>query len=574
MRGMAADRKKLGQILKEMELIREGQIQEALTVQKEEGGVIGRILVDLGYITDDEVMFALGAQAGMDVVDLDEMDISKEIVEKLQYSVARSLNVIPVAVDGNTLTVAISDPHNVSLFDDLKFMTNMDIQGALASADAITKAIDKFYESGSAAADFTNLYAELGEDGDVELIDEKGTVDIEKAAAAANAAPVVKLLNLILMQGIKDQASDIHFEPYETEFRIRNRIDGVLYEMMPPPKHLALPLISRIKVMSNLDIAETRLPQDGRIELAIGGRPVDLRVSTLPTMFGESCVMRILDRSVVALDVENIGLRERELELLKAFINMPNGIVLVTGPTGSGKTTTLYAALNKANQICDKLITNEDPVEYNLDGIVQVQINEEVGMTYGKSLRAILRQDPDKILVGEIRDKETAQIAIEASLTGHVVFTTLHTNDAPSAVARMIDIGCEPFLIAATLEAVIAQRLVRRVCTKCKVWFTPTEEQLMSINLRPADVAGKKFAYGEGCNNCNGTGYRGRCAIFEIMMAGERIKDAIMDMASTGRLREIAREEGMRTLRESGLLAIFDGVSTIDEVLRETLSTF
>jgi len=337
--------------------------------------------------------------------------------------------------------------------------------------------------------------------------------------------------------------------------------------------HLAIALISRLKVMSGLDISENRLPQDGRIDLAIGGRPVDLRVSTLPTMFGESCVMRILDRSVVSLDLDQIGLREDEAKHLRRLIDLPHGIILVTGPTGSGKTTTLYSALNEANDVAVKIITTEDPVEYDLEGIVQVQINEEVGATYSACLRSMLRQDPDKILVGEIRDRETAQIAIEASLTGHVVFSTLHTNDAPLAVTRLIDIGIEPFLIAATLESVVAQRLVRRVCSDCKDWYEPGVEVLRELQVDKSQVGEQKFAFGKGCKTCNGTGYRGRVAIFEIMMISETIRELIMNGASNSQLRTTARQEGMRTLRESGLLSIFEGKTTVEEVLRETMTT-
>jgi type IV pilus assembly protein PilB len=372
---------------------------------------------------------------------------------------------------------------------------------------------------------------------------------------------------------IKAQASDIHFEPFENEFKVRYRVDGVLYEMQSPPLHLASPLISRIKVLSNLDISETRLPQDGRILLSVGGKPVDLRVSTLPTIFGESVVMRVLDRSVVKLDLDNIGLREEEMKMLKNLINLPHGIIIVTGPTGSGKTTTLYSCLNYANDVRWKIITTEDPVEYDLDGIVQCQVNEDIGVTYANLLRSILRQDPDTILVGEVRDLETAQIAVEAALTGHLVFSTLHTNDAPSAITRLLDLGVEPFLICASMEAIIAQRLVRRICTKCKEEIAPTEEMLMELGLTPRDVRGKKFCWGKGCSNCNNTGYRGRMAIFEMMLVTDRIKELVMKQASTEQIRHVAREQGMRTLRESGLLAIFDGHTTIEEVVRETLFT-
>jgi type IV pilus assembly protein PilB len=405
-----------------------------------------------------------------------------------------------------------------------------------------------------------------------ELKDKKGSKSYN-VDDMANSAPVVKLLNLILGTAIKAQASDIHFEPFETEFKVRYRVDGVLYEMESPPLHLANPLVSRIKVLSNLDISETRLPQDGRILLNVSGRPVDLRVSTLPTIFGESVVMRVLDRSVVKLDLDNIGLRQEEMDLLHKLINMPHGIVIVTGPTGSGKTTTLYSCLNSANDIKWKIITTEDPVEYDLDGIVQCQVNEDIGVNYSGLLRSILRQDPDTILVGEVRDLETAQIAVEAALTGHLVFSTLHTNDAPSAITRLLDLGIEPFLICASIEAIVAQRLVRKICLKCKTTIAPTEEMLMELGLSHNEIKGKMFCFGKGCTACNNTGYKGRMAIFEMMLLTDRVKELIMKSASTEQLRHVAREQGMRTLRESGLLGIFDGHTSIEEVVRETLFT-
>ncbi|MCU0728229.1 MAG: GspE/PulE family protein, partial [Planctomycetes bacterium] len=400
-----------------------------------------------------------------------------------------------------------------------------------------------------------------------------GTVDLSDAASMANSAPVIRLLNHVLSQAIQDKAADIHLEPFEQDFKIRYRVDGILYELEPPPVHLAPALISRVKVMSGLDISETRMPQDGRIELSIGGRPVDLRVSTLPTMFGESCVMRILDRSVVSLDLGQLGLREDEIRLIRRLTDLPHGIILVTGPTGCGKTTTLYSALREANDISRKIITTEDPVEYDLEGIMQVQVNEEIGVTFASCLRSILRQDPDMILIGEIRDRETAEMAIQSSLTGHVVFSTVHTNDAPLAVTRLVDMGVEPFLVAASLEAVVAQRLVRKICDRCRVYYEPSEEAVMELELGPDDVVGKKFAYGKGCAECHFTGYRGRTGVYEIMRVSERIRELIMDNVPTSRIREAALEEGMRTLRESGLLAIYDGITTIEEIVRETIAT-
>ena len=387
----------------------------------------------------------------------------------------------------------------------------------------------------------------------------------------SESQPVKKLLNLVLLQAIRDKASDIHFEPFEDEFKMRYRIDGVLYEMVPPPRHIAMAVTSRIKVMANLDIAERRVPQDGRIELNVGGNPVDLRVSVLPTMFGESVVMRVLDRSQVSLDLNKVGMRDIDLAMFRDILDLPHGIVIVTGPTGSGKTTTLYSALRELNKVDTKIITTEDPVEYDIDGLIQIPINPDIGLTFASCLRSILRQDPDVILVGEMRDLETAEIAIHASLTGHLVFSTLHTNDAPTSVTRMLDMGIEPYMLTSTVEAIVAQRLVRRICMNCRSEFQPTEEMLMELNLTPDDVRGRTFFYGRGCEQCNNTGYRGRTAIFEIMRMDDELRTLIRSGTSSNVLRSEARRGGMRSLRESGLMNIYDGITTIEEVVRETI---
>lgn len=568
---MEAPHRLIGQILKDKNLVDEAQIRQALSIQKQSGGAIGRIFVEMGWITEEEVLGALGEQFGMETINLDSIEILPEIIQKVPKPMAGIYRVIPVSFKDDVLTIAMADPMNIQVLDDLRLMLHCEVKGAVSNEDQIQRAIEKYYADAEKET-FDSLLSDMTNEEEVAEVQEKAEgYNLDDLSRMAGSPPVIKLLNLILMQAIKDKGSDIHFEPFEKDFKIRYRVDGVLYEMMPPPPHLAMALISRIKVMANLDIAETRLPQDGRIELTIGGRPVDLRVSTLPTMFGESCVMRILDRTVVNLDLESVGLRERDLEQMRKFIAKPNGIILVTGPTGSGKTTTLYSALNEANSVDIKIITTEDPVEYDIQGIMQCQINNEVGMTYAAALRSILRQDPDKILVGEIRDKETAGIAVEAALTGHLVFSTLHTNDAPSSVARLVDMGIEPFLIAATLEGIIAQRLVRRVCTNCKVEYSPQLEEVLELGLQPEDLGGKRFAYGKGCNNCNKTGYRGRTALYEIMVCTDQIRNGILQRDSSGQLKEVARDQGMRTLRESGLLAIFDGITTIEEVVRETL---
>ncbi len=558
-------RKLLGQILKEMRKCHEGHIQEALTEQRQKGGSIGEILVRLEVISREDLAKALGIQAGMEVVDLASLQIPENVIAKLDATTASLLRVVPCRLEGKKLTVALADPLNKSCLDELHFMTGCDVHGAIADGAAIDKALAKYYGSEALNKGLGNAVEELKKAA------ASGSLDLEDKEAMAHAAPVVKLLNYILYQAIRDRASDIHLEPFGREFKVRYRVDGVLYEMDPPPIALAIPLVSRVKVMSNLDIAETRVPQDGRIELAIGGRPVDLRVSTLPTVHGESCVLRVLDRSVVQLDLENVGLRGEELAMIRRFGKRPNGIVLVTGPTGSGKTTTLYSILQEVNSVDAKIITTEDPVEYDLDGIIQVPINDEINVTYARVLRTILRQDPDIILVGEIRDRETAQIAVEAALTGHLVFSTLHTNDAPSAVMRLVDIGVEPFLIGATLEGVVAQRLVRRICRDCREQYTPDPELLRELDLDPDAMEGKQFAFGKGCENCNYSGFKGRQAVFEFMVVSERIKRAVLERASSTQLRQIAIEEGMRPLREAGLLAIFDGHTTVEEILRETI---
>ncbi len=568
----AGRRKLVGQILKEMGVCHEGMIQEALQIQGREGGQIGQILIRLGHITEGDLLKALGLQAGMEVVDLAETGVDAAAARKIDYHTASMFQILPYGFDASgALLVAMGNPMNAAVLDDVQFMANCPVRGAVADGALIQKAIEEVYEEKASAAE--RLVKERPGEEAVRREAVTGPVDLSDPEAMAKSAPVIKLLNHVLFQAIRDQASDIHLEPFETDFKIRYRVDGVLYELEPPPAHLAPALISRVKVMSGLDISETRLPQDGRIELSLAGHTVDLRVSTLPTMYGESCVMRILDRSVVQLDMGQLGLRDRELEIIRRLIRLPHGIILVTGPTGSGKTTTLYSALREANDVTRKIITTEDPVEYDLEGIMQVQVNEEIGVTFAKCLRSILRQDPDMILIGEIRDRETAEMAIQSSLTGHVVFSTLHTNDAPLAVTRLVDMGVEPFLVAASLEAVVAQRLVRKICEKCRVFYEPTEETLLELELTPDQVEGKEFSFGKGCPDCHYTGYRGRTGIFEIMRVTDRIRNLIMDNVPTSRIREAALEEGMTTLRESGLLAIYDGVTTIEEVIRETIAT-
>jgi len=566
--------KRIGRILTKLGKVTRDQVYEALELQKQHHGQpIGQALIELGYVSEEDVDRALAAQAGMQMVDLESLEIPESVIKILPAETAQAYHVLPLKYDeaSNTLTVALRRADDFQAVDDLYRLMGYNVRSVVGGAAAVDKLLSQHY--GDDEESLSSLIGELAEDTNLEeLMDHDDSLDLQALVEAAESNKVKRLLNLVLMQAIKDKASDIHFEPFEDEFKMRYRIDGVLYEMVPPPKHLAMPIVSRIKVMSELDIGERRLPQDGRIELTVDGNPVDLRVSVLPTMFGESVVMRILDRSNVSLDLDKLGLRDNDGVLFRQLIRKPNGIVIVTGPTGSGKTTTLYSALEEINEVGVKILTAEDPVEYDIDGLVQVQINREIGLTFAKALRSFLRQDPDVILVGETRDLETAQIAVQASLTGHLVFTTLHTNDAPTAIARLLDLGLDPFLVTATIEGIVAQRLVRRICTKCKESFEPTEEQVMELDLLPKDLKGRKIYRGRGCDYCSQSGYSGRMALYEIMELDDGMREQIMQNASTQVLRKEARKRGMRTLRQSGLIAIFDGMTTIDEVVRETMT--
>jgi type IV pilus assembly protein PilB len=560
--------KPLGQILAELNKVTPERLQEALTLRKQRGGAIGAVLVDLGYCEQADVSMALAVQAGMARVDLDELEIPPDVIDKMDSMTARSYNVVPIEFDVGRLRVAMADPTNFRALDELHMLLDFEIDAALADPAAVVRALDKYYAH---AESVESVISQLDQTAEW-VVDQEESIDLEDIRAMSESQPVKKLLNLVLLQAIRDKASDIHFEPFEDDFKMRYRIDGVLYEMVPPPRHIALAVASRIKVMANLDIAERRVPQDGRIELTMGGKPVDLRVSVLPTMFGESVVMRVLDRTQVELDITKVGLREDEQRVIDDLIHLPNGIVIVTGPTGCGKTTTLYSALSAINTPEIKIITTEDPVEYDIEGLVQVQINPDIGLTFARCLRHILRQDPDVILVGEIRDLETAQIAIHSSLTGHLVFSTLHTNDAPTAITRLLDLGLEPYLVTATLEAVVAQRLVRRICMNCRAEFEPSEGMLWDLQLTPEDVRGRTFYFGRGCEQCNNTGYRGRTGVFEIMYIDDALRDLIIRGSSTNVVREEAKKRGMRMLRDSGLMAIYDGITTIEEIIRATVT--
>jgi len=565
----------IGRILIKMGLLTRDKVHECLKIQQERKGQVklGELFIEKGFITPEDLRTALAGQRGMEYVDIENMEIPPDVIGLVPAHMARSYRIIPLRYNksDNQITVVIDNPDNFRATDDLATLLGFSVESKVTNTEALNAAFDKYYKEEKEG--LNDLIGEIEGDKTLQQFRGRGeSIDLEDIKELAESNPVKKLLNYVLLQAIRDKASDVHFEPFEDEYKMRYRIDGVLYEMVPPPKSIALAVASRIKVMANLDIAERRLPQDGRIPLVVGGNPVDLRVSVLPTMFGESVVLRVLDRTQLELRLDMLGLRSRELEMVNQLVEKPNGIVIVTGPTGCGKTTTLYSCLTKLNQIDTKIITTENPVEYDIDGLIQVQIKPEIGLTFARCLRSILRQDPDICMVGEIRDLETAEIAIQASLTGHLVFTTLHTNDAPSSIARLLDLGLETFLVTATIEGIIAQRLVRKICNHCKTEYTPTDDQLMELELTSEEIRGKKLYYGKGCENCNNTGYRGRIGLFEVMMFNDEIRDLIMNRASTAVLREAARRAGMRTLRENGLAVIYDGITTIDEVGRETLT--
>ncbi|TWT46814.1 Type II/IV secretion system protein [Botrimarina hoheduenensis] len=537
------------------------------------GQPIGRVARDMGLIDEEKLTQALAEQFLLPTVSAHEVKIAKECLQTVTDTMAQMYRIVPITLDDGTLTVATCDPQNISTQDELRTFLGLNIKLMVASESSINAGLERYYGENTESVE--SIVEALEEDDDLAAaaaaLERDGPIDLTSVEAIADSAPVRKLLNMVLLMAIKDHASDLHFEPFEDEFRIRIKADGVLYEMVPPPRHLAFAITTRIKVMANLDIAERRMPQDGRIELAVGGHQVDLRVSVLPTMFGESVVMRVLDRSVVNLSLENVGMKEHTMLDFRQAIKKPNGIVLVTGPTGSGKTTTLYSALSELNTIDEKIITTEDPVEYDIDGVIQVPIDSSIGNTFAACLRAILRQDPDKVLVGEIRDLETAEIAIQASLTGHLVFSTLHTNDAPSTITRLKDMGVPTFMITATVESILAQRLVRRICANCKEPYEPSGELLADLEMKPEDIKGKRFYRGAGCEICNNTGYKGRVGLFELMVMTNKLRDLIMQNCRTEELRVAAEEEGMTTLRLAGLQAMYDGVTTAEEVVRETV---
>ena len=557
--------KQIAEFFVEHRILQPSQAEDVLTEAELNGKSVAQAMVDGGFVDEYGFYQTIADALGTDYVDLSKGEIAPEILRLIPSGLARLHGALPLGISGNCLRVALIDPLELRAVEDLRFALGKDIQVIVSPAEQIEDRIKQYY--GTDTSSMEEILKQLGEAGELLQLQEGDGATVE---AEANATPIIRFVDLILYQAIQDRASDIHFEPFENEFKIRYRVDGALYEMSPPPRHLALPVISRVKVMANMNIAERRLPQDGRIQKYIAGRSVDLRVSTLPTQFGESLVLRVLDRTIVNLDLGALGMPDYIHDFLLEMINRPNGIFIATGPTGSGKTTTLYSCLRKINTIDSKLLTAEEPVEYDLEGIVQVPVNEAIGLTFARILRSFLRQDPDRIMVGETRDLETAQIAIQASLTGHLVFTTLHTNDAPGAVTRLINMGVEPFLISSTLEAVLGQRLLRSICQHCRTAYQPNEALLTELGIPRRDIGGRQFYYGKGCDACNNTGYKGRKGIYELLKITDPLRELINERAPTVVLKQKAIELGMVTLRQDGLRSIFAGDTTIEEVLKYT----
>ena len=557
--------KQLTEFFVDQRVLEPAQADDVLSEVELNGKTVAQAMIDGGFIDELSFYETIANGLGTEFVDLNQREIAPEILHLIPSGLARLHGALPIDMSDATLRVALLDPFDVQIAEDLRFALGKDVQVVVSQPEQIEELIKQHY--GTDTTSMEEVLKQLGEAGEALQLRETGEAAVE---AEANTTPIIRFVDLVLYQAIQDRASDIHFEPFENEFKIRYRVDGALYEMSPPPRHLALPVISRVKVMASMNIAERRLPQDGRIQKHIAGRNVDLRVSTLPTQFGESLVLRVLDRSVVNLDLEMLGIPDYIYNFLLEMIERPNGIFIATGPTGSGKTTTLYSCLRKINTIDSKLITAEEPVEYDLEGIVQVPVNEAIGLTFARVLRHFLRQDPDRIMIGETRDLETAQIAIQASLTGHLVFTTLHTNDAPGAITRLIDMGVEPFLISSTLEAVLGQRLLRSICSHCRAPYRPNDSLLTDLGISRRDLGEKQFFYGKGCDTCNNTGYKGRKGIYELLKITDPIRELINERAPTVTIRQQAIEHGMMTLRQDGLRSIFAGDTTIEEVLRYT----
>jgi type IV pilus assembly protein PilB len=569
--------RRLGDLLVAEGLITDEQLRQALGEQKGKADKLGSILVRQGSISEEQLIGFLSRQYGIPSITLVNLDIDAETLRLVPAHIAKKYDVLPVKRIGGTLTLAMSDPTNVFALDDIAFMTNLQILPVVAPQAAIRKALDRAYEASQPVSSMTDMMSEItGDANNVEVVEDEQAgkqVDVFELKESADEAPVVKLVNMVLVDAIRKGASDLHWEPYEKTFRVRFRVDGVLHEMLSPPKRLEPAIISRLKIMSNLDISERRLPQDGRIKLRYGAREIDFRVSVLPTIFGEKAVLRILDKEALQLDMTKLGFDTWSYEKFGHAIHQPYGMVLITGPTGSGKTTTLYSAISTINSPEHNIMTAEDPVEYNLKGVNQVQVNEGVGRTFAAVLRSFLRQDPDVILVGETRDLETAQISIRAALTGHLVFTTLHTNDCPSTVARLVDMGVQPFLLSSALLLILAQRLGRRICKDCKEPIEGHEDDLVPYGHVSEGRGRVTFFKGKGCQTCNFTGMKGRVALYEVMPVTEDLRAVILKGAQTAEIREMAQSQGMRTLRQAGLLKVLEGTTTVEEVLRVTLAT-
>lgn len=562
---------RIGELLLREQLITTDQLKKAIDEQKKNGGRLGYNLTRLGFITEKDLTGFLSRQYGIPTIDLSSHEVDHEIVKLIPEDVAQKYQVIPVNRTGSTLVVAMADPSNIFAIDDIKFLTGYNVEPLVSSDASIKAAIEKYYEA-SEMGGLEGVLTEFDE-AEMEVVQDEEEVDLSDLKKAVDDAPVVKLVNLILTDAIKKGASDIHIEPYEKTFRVRYRVDGVLHEVMKPPIKLKNAIVSRIKIMSQLDIAERRLPQDGRIKLKLSkSKEMDYRVSVLPTLFGEKVVMRLLDKSNLQLDMTKLGFEQQALNDFMGAIHKPWGIVLVTGPTGSGKTTTLYSALSELNKISENISTAEDPVEFNLLGINQVQIHEDIGLNFAASLRSFLRQDPDIIMVGEVRDYETAEIAIKAALTGHLVLSTLHTNDAPSTVNRLLNMGIEPFLVSSACNLILAQRLARKICKDCKTKLPSAEKVLIDLGVPPAEAARMEVFKGSGCATCGGTGYKGRIALYEVMPFSEPVKELVLNGASSAEIKRAAVREGMKTLRMSGVTKVAEGVTTIEEILRVTMA--
>ena len=558
---------RLGEMLVKSKLISDDQLKKALTQQSSGGGRLGSNLVKLGYLSEEDITSFLSKQYGVPSINLAHFEIDQSVIKLVPAEIAQKHMVIPINRKGNVITVAMADPSNIFAIDDIKFLSGFKVEPVVAAETSIKNAINKHYDSAGLVQDIMRGF----DDREVATVEESDEgPDVGDLQRATEDAPVVKLVNLILSDAIKKGASDIHIEPYEKSFRVRLRIDGILYDVMQPPMKLKAAIISRVKIMSQLDIAERRLPQDGRIKIRMGQKEIDFRVSTLPTLFGEKVVLRLLDKSNLQLDMTALGFEPQALQIFEKSILLPYGMVLVTGPTGSGKTTSLYSALHRLNTTETNIMTAEDPVEFNLSGVNQVQMKPEIGLNFATALRSFLRQDPDIIMVGEIRDYETAEIAIKAAMTGHLVLSTLHTNDAPSTISRLINMGVEPFLVSASTNMILAQRLCRKICNSCKEEISVPRQALVDTGFTPEEAKALVCYQGKGCMECNDTGYRGRIALYEVLAITDDIKDAILQGAAASEIKELGRKNGMRTLRESGLQKIREGMTTIPETMRVT----